>query len=437
MSNIFEPVQTPIAINAFRGKDGVDFVYLGTATKAPNRDDLECHIVRHNGLLSPFTPVPLTNGTYARPYPIMVDLKSRAVSLRVPPEQADAPYTCNLFLGKISDDGKFVRLSEEGINRLQALASEKAPFAHAKIRQGATKLITLLQWVAGALTALLPEGGNHRYEVDEVRYKVLVESQQEKAYHVYRTARNGEYSVAQYSAIIGEVYRLHERTQSTSCMTKGDFYEDKGRSDFYDTDLHPFHSYNTKDWDLYLISEHAPDEVQAWEKDKSPFLARSWGWTSACNGKELMCNAGRSYGADEQAQLLNKVLTNYWSNHEATVRLYADCSDYNFSMPYIDGDIHTVGSDDNCVTEITACGYEYLPAVVCNPDEYEHIWEVNHETGEADEVSKVHECEICGDYFDEDEMVFIGSIEGWVHSRFYSPTNSDELDGLEILRYFR
>lgn len=405
-------LEEPKIITNFRGKEGVNLAYIGEVTRPVDYTRFFPYLIegKRSAELPTAYPIRLENG--------VIELYW---------EQGFST------VGELTDNGKTVEISAKGEAVLASIATTEKPLAHAKIRNGRVKLSALLGWIADALNALCPMG---EFAVDEKELARFYRLTAEKTYHLYKTVGNGSYTVPQYSAIVGEVYALHGRTNTTSCMTKGVYDESEGQADFYDGKLHPFHSYNTADWDLFLLSDIAPNEMESWDKAKSPFLARSWGWTENANANTtpIYCNAGSSYGDSQASDVLNAILCDKGANYGAKIRMYGAYYD-DVSMSYIDGYTQTVGADID-EPNSSADGYEYFHAVVCDRGDYDYTWQVAYTTGLAERVSREIECQISGELYDEDDMRYIESLDGYVHYEFYSYNAPDELDGLAILRHF-
>lgn len=411
-------------------EDGIALDFIGEVTTTPEKVGVKTTFITHTKHFSPSVVIPLRGRTPVHNRPIYFDKADRTVGLQEVTSQTLEQI--NTLIGTLADDNTTVNITERGLATLQTLASKAVPLAHAKIRKGATKFSTLLQWVGKALNALSEDG---EFRVCNESYKALLGELTPRIYYLYRTIKNGYYTVEQYSRLIDEIYRLHKRTNTTSCMTKGEF--SGSNSDFYATCLHPFHSYNTPDWCLLLLSDVAPEQLSTWDSEKSPFLARGWGWSTVYStaGDVDYVTAGRYYGDDIACEVMDDVIKNGGANYRAKVRLYGSYG--GFSMPYIDGYTQLVGSANHHATQTTEDGWSYLVAYVCDDGDYDHCWEVEHSTGRAGERTYYLYCEISEEYYDNDEMHYIEGLEGYVHERFYNPSSSDGLDGLEILRYLR
>lgn len=415
-------LEHPRNIENFRQKEGVNFVYLGEVIKPADTTNTETALIHSTnyGIAKLFTCSSRQLAVYSLPIRVYERSVELATDLGIYP------------IATILDGGKFVRVDEKMLETLTTIATDKVPLSHLPLRKGVVKFASFLQWVVKTLNILFSEAG---FEINQKVFKRLLWAFETKTYYLYKTADNGEYSVPQYSAIIGEVYALHERTNSGSCMTKGSYDEEKGQADFYDGKLHPFHSYNTEDWDLFLLSDVAPDELGSWAKDKSPFLARSWGWTQYNGDSPVYCNAGRSYGDSQASDVLNATLCDKGANFGAKIRMY-EAYYGDVSMPYIDGYTQYVGASTDEPNR-SADGHEYFHAVVSDRGDYENTWEVDYSTGLAERVNIRYECQVSGEEHDEEEMCFVDSLDGYVHCEFYNYNAPDELDGLAILRYFR
>lgn len=291
--------------------------------------------------------------------------------------------------------------------------------------------------------------------LDQNKLKEYINGCNRQILYVYATPSLDNYSFEDMNRLTLECYAVQENSSSTSCMTKkgGDWRKigaDFRTNLFQDCILdngvwvHPFHTYNTRDWQFVFVSKHAPEKVLNWnDESKSPFIARAIAFNNNAYSEEAqkwyVRHGNVCYGAREIAK--HAILAHYPQSDDTSgckIRLYNSRYDDRI-MAYIDGDYQYAGVISNNNTEETAeetaegKTIYYDIAVVGEKDG--EGWENTSGTAIAEAKYHYEFCEIMSEDILADEAVWISALEGYVHRRF---TNfSGELDGLAIFHWFK
>lgn len=310
----------------------------------------------------------------------------------------------------------------EGVNR---------KVKHLKIRNNRCKIMTLMQYVR----AWIKEQTSLDFALNESNVKAYIESLTEKTYQAYVVDDLDQMDTATFSKVVGMIYGLHERTNTTSCMVKGN--PERFGADYYDGFLHPFHCYRTEAWKLLLVSDKTPEQLEQVEftdeEVKSPFLARAWATT---------CGTGvyythRFYGAKDAVDAINtdkEIVLLYCNPTDEPLRLYLNTNG-DYICAYIDG--HNYVGVDSYTAYKDKDGYEYIVGYACEEDnEYEMTYEPQHITGLTEQCSKYVYCEIYQEDYPEYECEYSRDIGGYVYRDFWD-YNNDTLDGYAIYRHYR
>ena len=325
-----------------------------------------------------------------------------------------------------------VWIDNKCLQSLTFMGSENRKVKHLKIRNNRCKIMALMQYVR----AWIQEQTGLECALNESNIKDYIESLTEKTYQVYAVDQLDQMDTATFSKVVGMIYGLHERTNTTSCMVKGD-HERLG-ADYYKGFLHPFHCYRTEAWSLLLLSDKTPEQmaqVDFTDKNtKSPFLARAWATTC---GIRLYCTY-RFYGAKDAVDTIYADKEIVLLRNEPTgepLRLYIDTSEA-YVCAYIDGR-NCVGVD-SYHTYRDVDGNEYIIGYACaeGSGDYEDEYEPQHGTGLTEVRYKVVYCELYEEYYPEDECEYSHQIGGYVHCDFWDYDRSC-LDGYAIYRHYR
>lgn len=323
-----------------------------------------------------------------------------------------------------------VWIDEKCVQSLTFMESEGRKVKHLKIRNNRCKIMALMQYVR----AWIKEQTSLDFALNESNIKTYIESLTEKTYQVYVIDELYKMDTATFSKVVGIIYKMHERTNTTSCMVKGD--PETTGADYYDGFLHPFHCYRTDAWNLLLVSDKTPEQMEqvdfADSETKSPFLARAWATTC---GKGLYYT-WKFYGAEDALQAINsdkEIVLLHCSPTNEELRLYKDTSG-DYVCAYIDG--HNYVGVDSYTEYKDKDGYEYIIGYACEEhNDYETTYEPQHNTGLTEQCSKYVYCEIYGEDFAEDECEYSQQIGGYVHRDFWD-YNNDTLDGYAIYRHY-
>ena len=287
----------------------------------------------------------------------------------------------------------------------------------------------VIKWIYH--TVLKPVG------LAEHHLKEVLEEVKEQEYHLY-ALHDGMPEVACLIA---------SRTNTQSCMTENGlnsafakFRHIRTNKDGKEVWLHPFRAYEHEDNVMYCVSTLPPEKVLGVVHDKVPFIARAFS-----NYREV----ARWYGSSEQ---------NWWSVFEEYVdeetplgmELYAYEVGGRNVLPYIDGSDDVT---DRYLNSVQAVGYadeDKTPAGIdarivritdrdeddeggyyaCCPSNGFMDWESTREE---------HECAVSGDWYDEEDMIYIEDLNDWVHEE-YARYDSDRgyyvLDGLAVYKYY-
>lgn len=287
----------------------------------------------------------------------------------------------------------------------------------------------VIKWVYRAV--LKPVG------LAEHHLKEVLEEVKEQDYHLY-ALHDGMPEVACLIA---------SRTNTQSCMTENGlnsafakFRHIRTNKDGKEVWLHPFRAYEHEDNVMYCVSTLPPEKVLGVVHDKVPFIARAFS-----NYREV----ARWYGSSEQ---------DWWNVFgeyvdESTplgMELYAYEVGGRNILPYIDGSDDVT---DKYLNSVQAVGYadeNKTPAGIdarivritdrdedaeggyysCCPSNGIMEWESTREE---------HECAVSGDWYDEEDMIYVEDLNDWVHEE-YARYDSDRgyyvLDGLAVYKYY-
>ena len=273
--------------------------------------------------------------------------------------------------------------------------------------------------------------------VPESKLKEVLELMKDTEYHLY-ALHDGMPEVACLIA---------ERTNTTSCMTEHSlnaafckFRHLRTNKDGKEIWVHPFRAYEHEDNVMYCVSTLPPEKVFGVVHDKVPFIARAFS-----NDREV----ARWYGSSEQ---------NWWNVFgeyvdESTplgMELYAYEVGGRNIIPYIDGSDDVTDRYLNSVQAVSYVDADKTPAGIdarivriidrdeddeggyysCCPSNGFMEWESTREE---------HECAVCGDWFDEEDMCYVEDLNDWVHEE-YARYDSDRgyyvLDGLAVYKYY-
>lgn len=324
-----------------------------------------------------------------------------------------------------------VWIDENCLQSLTFMEGENRKVKHLKIRYNRCKIMALMQYVR----AWIQEQTKLEFTLNESNVKRYIESITTKTYHVYVVDELDHMDTATFSKVVGMIYGLHERTNTTSCMVKGD--PEIFGANYYEGFLHPFHCYRTKAWKLLLVSDKTPEQVEqvdfADEEVKSPFLARAWATT---------CGTGvyytyRFYGANDAVDAIHtdkEIVLIHCNPTDEPLRLYKDASG-DYVCAYIDG--HNYVGVESYAEYKDKDGHVYITGYACYEDAgYADIYEPQHSSGLTEQRSKYVYCEIYEEDYPEDDCEYSQDIGGYVHRDFWD-YNNDTLDGYAIYRHYR
>lgn len=324
-----------------------------------------------------------------------------------------------------------VWIDKKCLESLTFMEGENRKVKHLKIRNGRCKIMALMQYVR----AWIQEQTSLDFTLNERNIKAYIESLTAKTYHVYAVDELDDMDTATFSKVVGLIYGLHERTNTTSCMVKGN--PEIFGADYYEGFLHPFHCYRTKAWNLLLVSDKTPEQMEQVdftdEEVKSPFLARAWA-TTCGTGLYYTC---KFYGANDAVEVIHsdkEVVLIYCDPTDEPLRLYKDTSG-DYVCAYIDG--HNYVGVDSYEEYKDKDGYTYIIGYACEEHNgYEDTYEPQHATGLTEQCSKYVFCEIYEEDYPEDECEYSQDIGGYVHRDFWD-YNNNTLDGYAIYRHYR
>ena len=287
----------------------------------------------------------------------------------------------------------------------------------------------VIKWIYH--TVLKPVG------LAEHHLKEVLEEVKEQDYHLY-ALHDGMPEVACLIA---------SRTNTQSCMTENGlnsafakFRHIRTNKDGKEVWLHPFRAYEHEDNVMYCVSTLPPEKVLGVVHDKVPFIARAFS-----NDREV----ARWYGSSEQ---------NWWNvfgeyvDEETPLgmELYAYEVGGRNVLPYIDGSDDVTDRYLNSVQAVCYVDASKTPAGIdarivritdrdedceggyysCCPSNGFMEWESTREE---------HECAVSGDWYDEEDMIYIEDLNDWVHEE-YARYDSDRgyyvLDGLAVYKYY-
>lgn len=287
----------------------------------------------------------------------------------------------------------------------------------------------VIKWIYHAV--LKPVG------LAEHHLKEILEQVKEQDYHLY----------ALHDGMPEMACLIASRTNTQSCMTENGlnsafakFRHIRTNKDGKEVWLHPFRAYEHEDNVMYCVSTLPPEKVLGVVHDKVPFIARAF-----ANYREV----ARWYGSSEQ---------NWWNVFEDYVNeetplgmeLYAYEVGGRNIIPYIDGADDVM---DRYLNSVQAVGYadeDETPAgidarIVRITDRDENneggYYACCPSTGFMDWEStrEKHECAISGDWYDEEDMMYVEDLHDWVHEE-YARYDNDRgmylLDGLAVYKYY-
>lgn len=271
----------------------------------------------------------------------------------------------------------------------------------------------------------------------ESNLKTVLEAIKEQEYHLY-ALHDGMPEVACLIAT---------RTNTNSCMTENGlnsafakFRHIRTNKDGKEVWLHPFRAYEHEDNVMYCVSTLPPEKVLGVVHDKVPFIARAFS-----NDREV----ARWYGSSEQ---------NWWNVFEECVdegtplgmELYAYEMLGRNIIPYIDGSDDVTDRYLNSVQYVCFVDEDKTPAGISakivkitdrDEDDEGGYYSCCPSTGfmEWESTREEHECAVCGDWFDEEDMIYVEDLNDWVHEE-YARYDSDRgyyvLDGLAVYKYY-
>ena len=323
-----------------------------------------------------------------------------------------------------------VWIDEKCLQSLTFMEGENRKVKHLKIRNNRCKIMALMQYVR----AWIKEQTKLEFALNESNIKAYIESLTEKTYQVYVVDELDKMDTATFSKVVGLIYGLHERTNTTSCMVKGN--PERFGADYYDGFLHPFHCYRTEAWNLLLISDKTPEQMEqvdfADSETKSPFLARAWATT---------CGTGlyytyKFYGANDAVEVIHsdkEIVLIHCNPTDEPLRLYNDTSG-DYVCAYIDG--HNYVGVESYAEYKDKDGYIYIIGYACEEhNKYEDTYEPQHSSGLTEQRSKYVYCEIYEDDYPEDECEYCHEIGGYVNHDFWDFERGC-LDGYAIYRHY-
>ena len=323
-----------------------------------------------------------------------------------------------------------VWIDEKCLESLNLMESDGRKIRHLKIRNNRCKIMALMQFVK----AWIAEQTNLTINLDESKVKKYIESLTSQSYQVYAIDKLEEMSTADFGEVVRMIYGLHSRTNTSSCMVKGDA-ETMG-ADYYCGFLHPFHCYRTSAWTLLLVSDKTPEQMEQVDfedsETKRPFLARAWATT---------CGTGlyytwQLYGADNAIQAIRSdkdIVLLQTSPTDEELRLYKDSSG-EYVCAYIDG-CNSVGVN-SYRTYRDVDGNEYIIGYACEQGgDYEDEYEPQYNSGLTEQRYRTVYCEIYGESYAEDECEYSHEIGGYVHNDFWD-SRRECLNGYTIYRYY-
>lgn len=333
------------------------------------------------------------------------------------------------------DNPSLVSIDDLCLQTLAIMESDTRKVKHLQIRNNRCKMMKLLKYVAEWANEFFAARKLSDVYVSESNVKRYIESMKSKTYHTYVVDELDQMDTATFSKVVGMIYGLHERTNTSSCMVKGN--PDRFGADYYEGFLHPFHCYRTKAWSLLLVSDKTPEQMEqvdfAGEEVKSPFLARAWATT---------CGTGvyythRFYGANVAVEVIHsdkEIVLIYCDPTDEPLRLYKDTSG-DYICAYIDG--HNYVGVESYAEYKDKDGYTYIMGYACYEDAgYADIYEPQHSSGLTEQCRKYVYCEIYEDDYPQDECEYSQDIGGYVHCDFWDYKN-DTLDGYAIYRHYR
>lgn len=243
---------------------------------------------------------------------------------------------------------------------------------------------------------------------------------------------------------------IAESTGTTSCMTEHRLESAYRKFDYIVENeegepawLHPFRGYEHEDNCMLVVSKEPPEKILDKTLRKNPFIARGFSYDGKC---------ARWYGSSEVKWHI------FWADviEYATplgMEIYAYYKNsYTNILPYVDGAEDVSEPLLNSCERLCEDDWNETPAriaakrmAVCDKednDEDERGWYMtSHSTGYMDwhRQPLYHDCAICGEEYEEDEMLFAEDLQDWVRgdfARFNSVTSVYELDGLAVYRYY-
>lgn len=294
-----------------------------------------------------------------------------------------------------------------------------------KARNGTYKVLNFARAVVDAVNAY---HGVEYLEVKEKNYKDFIERTKEYIVYFYGTSTGDKWDYDYTNRIIAECYKINDRTNSNSCMTKGELfgigsrvYDDAFQDSRY---YHPFHAYRTEDWRFVFATTLPPEDVQGWDKESTPFRARAilhsydedWGYVK-CYGSVDMFDTAYKLKFIPSDETLNQEICLYRNDY------------YDYVMPYVDGDCQTASIIDcSCEDED---GAEYALAVISDKADDNVLYGSKDGGYIAEQIVLEGYCLINDEQYSIDNLVWIDELDGYVHEEYCS---CGELDAEALAR---
>lgn len=355
----------------------------------------------------------------------------------------------------------FIQVVKEFAHPDRTVSDKAWEYGALKERNGITSLKAFLKWFENCVNALAPDS----VEVSQrllKEYNTLVKP---RTGIVFKVDELDQLDRDGFDLLIQACYNVASNTNSTSCMTKGD--PSYLGSNYYDSELHPFHAYRTRDWALMLSTDITYDElvskfVKAWkiyeQTGEYPYLSnpedtllfdgaftgRAWAVIDRGEDEEdedttPMYHISTVYG---DCLLINRLrkgsdypaYSAFGRTIGATVRLYVEGVEY--VLPFIDGASQDVLTDE--IQEEDMDNESYCIGTVCDVDDLDCDEEriilfPDVHTGLANVRERTEDCYISGDAIPPHEAVWISQLGEYVHVRF---TEDGNLCPYAILRHF-
>lgn len=325
-----------------------------------------------------------------------------------------------------------VWVDDKCVQSLTVMEGENRKVKHLKIRHGRCKIMALMQYVR----AWIAEQTGEDITLNESNIKTYIESLTSQTFNVYAVDELDCMDTATFENVVGLIYGLHARTNTTSCMVKGDARTNG--DDYYKGFLHPFHCYRTEAWSLLLVSDKTPEQMEQVDfgndEVKSPFLARAW----ATTGDTGLYYTYKFYGAKDAIEAVDPdkevVLLNCKPTHEP-LRLYEDAASGSYVCAYIDGHNY-VGMNSHPIVRKDKDGRRYVIGHACEEyNDYDYTYEPHHASGLTEEHSTYVHCSILEEDYPEDQCEYSHELGGYVHRDFWDYKH-DRLNGYAIYCYY-